>query len=194
MRVVPKQLASALDGPYFSFLRVVQTSVSDLVGPDGSMDDAETSRRVVAEIVHRMVFVRSTLLSRQLLADGSSIDGYDARSEAARILGPHEQVPEGWVLHEQGLTNAEEAATTVFIAYDPTRVAEPLVSNIAPHFDTLELLYERGVRRVEGDVDCRVFAAPCGGPIQAAEVLAEAPEAPATQRRETMSVVEDIGL
>lgn len=166
-----KELAGALDGPYFSFLRAVHSSVDDVLGPGGSLDDRAMADQVVAEAVHRMVFVRSKLLSRQLLADGSSIDGYDVRSDAARLLGPDEDVPEGWVVHQQGLPNDSGAPTDIFVAYDPTRVMEPIVAPTAPNFELLGLLYERGVVRVAGDVDCRVFAASVDGPISAERVV-----------------------
>lgn len=155
-----RQLAAALDGPYFSFLRAVQSTVDDLIGTNGSLQDPATRRLVVAETVHRMVFVRSELLSRQMQADGTPIAGYDARSDAARILGPEEQVPEGWAVHQQGLPNGDMAPTAIFVAYDPTRVMEPVVALDSPSADVLGIMYERGFQRVAGDVDCRVFAAP----------------------------------
>lgn len=186
-------LAAELDGPYFSFLRAVRSTVDDLVpaGVEG-LGDAEMAEAVAAEAIHRMVFARSELLSRRLLVDGSAIDGYETRSQAARVLGPAEVVPAGWTLLEQSMTGTDDQTRTVYVAFDAERAAQPLVALKPLPPELLGRLYEHGVLRAAGDRHCRVFAAPVGGP------LSQQPDAslsttPATPGR-GLSLVPDIDL
>jgi len=155
-----QRVAEALNGPHFSFQRALRNAVNELViSPGRDLYEEGLREEVVAEVVHRMIYARSELLKNQLLTNGRSCGGYDSRSAAARVLDADEALPDGWAMVEQPTSWGE----TLYIGWDAALVQEPFVAQNDFPADVLQMLYEAGAERVDGDTMCRVFVVPVGG-------------------------------